>query len=184
MVSSVSHIVSQEHQVEECPADTRRGLKRGRPTTPIEKAARPSQRKGILSAKTKLVRSIVREVAGFSAYERRVMELLRNSKVREHAPLKSNLLCQPSSVPANFRIRRRGNSPKSGYVYPTSCLFNDVPLTRRLVCSSELYFVRSASSRSLALSSRRAGERTKLAARLPVIMHSLPATPRYRDRAA
>jgi large subunit ribosomal protein L36e len=65
--------------------DTRRGLKHGHPTTPIEKAARPSQRKGILSAKTKLVRSIVREVTGFSAYERRVMELLRNSKVRERA---------------------------------------------------------------------------------------------------
>jgi Ribosomal protein L36e len=62
--------------------DTRRGLKHGHSTTPIPKAARPSHRKGILSAKTKLVRSIVREVAGFSAYERRVMELLRNSKVR------------------------------------------------------------------------------------------------------
>jgi large subunit ribosomal protein L36e len=71
-----------------CAADSRRGLKHGHPTTPIEKVARPSQRKGILSAKTKLVRSIVREVAGFSAYERRVMELLRNSKVRAHMKLK------------------------------------------------------------------------------------------------
>ena len=35
------------------------------------------------SAKTKFVRSIVREVVGFSPYERRVMELLRNSKVRD-----------------------------------------------------------------------------------------------------
>ncbi|KAH9045521.1 ribosomal protein L36e [Lactarius hengduanensis] len=60
--------------------DSRRGLKHGHPTTSIPKVARPSHRKGILSAKTKLVRSIVREVAGFSAYERRVMELLRNSK--------------------------------------------------------------------------------------------------------
>ena len=65
-------------------ADTRRGLKHGHPTTSIEKAAKPSHRKGHLSAKTKFVRSIVREVAGFSAYERRVMELLRNSKVRTH----------------------------------------------------------------------------------------------------
>jgi len=60
--------------------DTRRGLKHGHPTTAIEKVSRPSHRKGFLSAKTKLVRSTVREVVGFSAYERRVMELLRNSK--------------------------------------------------------------------------------------------------------
>jgi hypothetical protein len=37
---------------------------------------------GVQSTKTKFVRAVVREVAGFSAYERRVMELLRNSKVR------------------------------------------------------------------------------------------------------
>ncbi|KAF8745994.1 hypothetical protein AX14_004283 [Amanita brunnescens Koide BX004] len=58
----------------------RNGLNHGHPTTPIPKATRPSQRKGVTSTKTKFVRSIVREVAGFSAYERRVMELLRNSK--------------------------------------------------------------------------------------------------------
>lgn len=62
--------------------DLRRGLNHGHPTTPIEKTVRPSQRKGIQSTKTKFVRSVVREVVGFSPYERRVMELLRNSKVR------------------------------------------------------------------------------------------------------
>ncbi|KAF9055372.1 ribosomal protein L36e [Hymenopellis radicata] len=56
------------------------GLNKGHPTTPIDKAVRPSQRKGIQSTKTTFVRSVIREVAGFSAYERRVMELLRNSK--------------------------------------------------------------------------------------------------------
>ncbi|KAI0068816.1 ribosomal protein L36e [Artomyces pyxidatus] len=61
--------------------DTRRGLNHGHPTTPIPKAVRPSQRKGIQSTKTKFVRSVVREVVGFSPYERRVMELLRNSKL-------------------------------------------------------------------------------------------------------
>ncbi|KAG5649006.1 hypothetical protein DXG03_000355 [Asterophora parasitica] len=56
------------------------GINHGHPTTAIEKATRPSQRKGVQSTKTKFVRSVIREVAGFSAYERRVMELLRNSK--------------------------------------------------------------------------------------------------------
>ncbi|KAJ3488392.1 hypothetical protein NLI96_g2891 [Meripilus lineatus] len=58
----------------------RRGLNKGRPTTAIPKTVRPSHRKGIQSARTKFVRSVVREVVGFSPYERRVMELLRNSK--------------------------------------------------------------------------------------------------------
>ncbi|KZP32987.1 ribosomal protein L36e [Athelia psychrophila] len=58
----------------------RPGPNHGHPTTPIPKAVRPSQRKGIQSTKTKFVRAIIREVAGFSPYERRVMELLRNSK--------------------------------------------------------------------------------------------------------
>jgi len=62
--------------------DLRTGLNKGHPTTAIAKVTRPSQRKGIQSTKTKFVRSVIREVAGFSAYERRVMELLRNSKVR------------------------------------------------------------------------------------------------------
>ena len=63
-------------------ADTRVGLNKGYPTTPLEKRAKPSHRKGVSSERTKFVRSVVREVAGFAPYERRVMELLRNSKVR------------------------------------------------------------------------------------------------------
>lgn len=62
-------------------SDLRYGLNKGHPTTPIDKVARPSHRKGIQSTRTKFVRSVIREVAGFSAYERRVLELLRNSKV-------------------------------------------------------------------------------------------------------
>ncbi|KAI0750732.1 ribosomal protein L36e [Daedaleopsis nitida] len=60
--------------------DLRHGLNKGHPTTAIPKTVRPSQRKGIQSERTKFVRSVVREVVGFSPYERRVMELLRNSK--------------------------------------------------------------------------------------------------------
>ncbi|KZT20399.1 hypothetical protein NEOLEDRAFT_1140856 [Neolentinus lepideus HHB14362 ss-1] len=59
----------------------RYGSNHGHPTTAIEKTVRPSHRKGIQSKKTTFVRSVIREVAGFSPYERRIMELLRNSKV-------------------------------------------------------------------------------------------------------
>ncbi|KAI0702883.1 ribosomal protein L36e [Cytidiella melzeri] len=61
-------------------SNLRVGLNKGHPTTAIEKTTKPSHRKGISSTRTKFVRSIVREVVGFSPYERRVMELLRNSK--------------------------------------------------------------------------------------------------------
>ncbi|KIJ56894.1 hypothetical protein M422DRAFT_218685 [Sphaerobolus stellatus SS14] len=56
------------------------GLNKGHPTTPIEKAAKPSQRKGHLTKRTQFTRQVIREVAGYAPYERRVMELLRNSK--------------------------------------------------------------------------------------------------------
>lgn len=68
------------HLDNEATLDTRRGLNKGHPTTAIPKAVKPSQRKGIQSTRTKFVRSIIREVAGFAPYERRVLELLRNSK--------------------------------------------------------------------------------------------------------
>ncbi|KAF8450604.1 ribosomal protein L36e [Boletus edulis BED1] len=61
-------------------SNLRYGLNKGHPTTGIPKTPRPSHRKGILSTKNKFVRSVIREVAGFSPYERRVLELLRNSK--------------------------------------------------------------------------------------------------------
>lgn len=79
---SKSHLLPVILTVPPFLIDLRYGLNTGHPTTPLEssKKPRPSERKGIQSANTKFVRSVVREVAGFSPYERRVMELLRNSK--------------------------------------------------------------------------------------------------------
>lgn len=57
------------------------GIDKGYQTTPLPKRVKASHRKGVLTQKNKFVRSVIREVAGFSPYERRVMELLRNSKV-------------------------------------------------------------------------------------------------------
>lgn len=65
--------------------DLRTGINHGHPTTAIEKAAKPSHRKGHRSARTSVVRSVIREVAGFAPYERRVMELMRNSKARSNS---------------------------------------------------------------------------------------------------
>ncbi|KNZ44154.1 60S ribosomal protein L36 [Puccinia sorghi] len=67
-----------------------RGLNSGHKTTPRVLPNKPSHFKGRASKRTtvrqkprllnRFVRSIVREVAGFAPYERRVMELIRNSK--------------------------------------------------------------------------------------------------------
>merc|ERR1712093_160619 len=48
--------------------------------TPRTNVPKPSNRKGRQSARSAFVKSIVREVAGFAPYERRVMELIHNSK--------------------------------------------------------------------------------------------------------
>jgi large subunit ribosomal protein L36e len=55
------------------------GLGKGRQVQEL-KSKKPSQRKGALTKRTKFVRDLVREVVGFAPYEKRVMELLKNSK--------------------------------------------------------------------------------------------------------
>ncbi|KGB76267.1 50S small subunit ribosomal protein L36e [Cryptococcus deuterogattii 99/473] len=61
-------------------SNLRYGMNKGRPTTVIPKTVRPSNKKGVKTEKKTFVKSVIREVAGFSPYEKRVMELLRNSK--------------------------------------------------------------------------------------------------------
>ncbi|KAL9031841.1 MAG: hypothetical protein Q9196_000155 [Gyalolechia fulgens] len=56
------------------------GLNKGHKTTPREFKPRISRTKGHLSKRTAFVREIVKEVSGLAPYERRVIELLRNSK--------------------------------------------------------------------------------------------------------
>ena len=56
------------------------GLNKGFITQKVsEKRIRalPSRRKGVLSKRVSLIRNIVREVAGFAPYEKRILELLR-----------------------------------------------------------------------------------------------------------
>ena len=56
------------------------GLDKGHKTTPNAQKKRPAKNKGANTNHNKFVRDLVREVAGFSPYERRAMELLRISK--------------------------------------------------------------------------------------------------------
>merc|ERR1711862_848915 len=53
------------------------GLDKGHKTTPNELKKRPSKNKGKQTNHNKFVRDLIREVVGFSPYERRAMELLK-----------------------------------------------------------------------------------------------------------
>ncbi|XP_063676306.1 large ribosomal subunit protein eL36-like [Bolinopsis microptera] len=53
------------------------GLEKGHKVTKLPKRAKPSQRKGHRSKRVKFIRDVIREVSGFSPYEKRVMELLK-----------------------------------------------------------------------------------------------------------
>ncbi|GFP84806.1 60S ribosomal protein l36-2 [Phtheirospermum japonicum] len=56
------------------------GLKKGHVVTPKELAPRPSDRKGKTSKRVHFARSLIREVAGFAPYEKRITELLKVGK--------------------------------------------------------------------------------------------------------
>ncbi|CAN8098886.1 unnamed protein product [Discula destructiva] len=56
------------------------GINKGHKTTRRVVKTRVSRTKGHLSKRTAFVRDIVKEVAGLAPYEKRVIELLRNSK--------------------------------------------------------------------------------------------------------
>ncbi|KAK8657211.1 hypothetical protein V6N13_035463 [Hibiscus sabdariffa] len=56
------------------------GLNKGHVVTKKELAPRPSIRKGKTSKRVHFVRSLIREVAGFAPYEKRITELLKVGK--------------------------------------------------------------------------------------------------------
>ena len=56
--------------------------------------ARRVNKKGVASERVKTIRSIVREVTGFAPYERRAMELIRNSKVRSTSSRMTLPMCR------------------------------------------------------------------------------------------
>jgi large subunit ribosomal protein L36e len=64
----------------EAKGNTAWGLGKGYKTQSTANAPGIARRKGKSSKRVNLVRSVVREVAGFAPYERRCMELLRVNK--------------------------------------------------------------------------------------------------------
>ncbi|RWR72195.1 Ribosomal protein L36e [Cinnamomum micranthum f. kanehirae] len=56
------------------------GLNKGHVVTKRDLAPRPSDRKGKTSKRVHFVKTIIREVAGFAPYERRITELLKVGK--------------------------------------------------------------------------------------------------------
>ncbi|CAO3655078.1 unnamed protein product [Mucor hiemalis] len=56
------------------------GINKGHIVTKRVLKAKPSNKIGAASKRTVFVKSIIREVAGFAPYERRLMELIKNSK--------------------------------------------------------------------------------------------------------
>ena len=68
------------HPVGETKTNLAVGMDHGKVVTKLEQKQRPSLRKGKLNNRVKLVREVIREVAGFSPYEKRTMELLKVGK--------------------------------------------------------------------------------------------------------
>ncbi|QPG73915.1 60S ribosomal protein L36A [Brettanomyces nanus] len=55
------------------------GLNKGHKVVSKEVAPKPSQRKGRATKRALFVRSLIKEVAGLSPYEKRIIDLIRNS---------------------------------------------------------------------------------------------------------
>ncbi|EKG14996.1 Ribosomal protein L36e [Macrophomina phaseolina MS6] len=79
-----------------------RGLNAGHKVTPRTPKTKISRTKGHLSKRTAFVREVVKEVSGLAPYERRVIELLRNSKdkrARKLAKKRVRRLPKPAKEP-------------------------------------------------------------------------------------
>ena len=58
-------------------------LTKGHAITKLAKAAKPSYRKGRLSKRTALVRSVIKEVTGMAPYEKKILEFLQAGSTKD-----------------------------------------------------------------------------------------------------
>eukprot|EP00461_Guttulinopsis_vulgaris_P001399 UN01399 len=66
-----------ENQLKKAPVGIATGFNKGHVVTKKAKVVRHANRKGYLSKRVKAVREVVRETVGYTAYERRIMEILK-----------------------------------------------------------------------------------------------------------
>ena len=81
-----------------------RGLNKGFIVTRKEMPPKPSNRKGRKSQRVAMVREVIREVAGFAPYERRMLELI---KIGSAATLKRCLKFAKNRLGDHRRARRK-----------------------------------------------------------------------------
>jgi large subunit ribosomal protein L36e len=100
------------HPVGETKTNLAVGMDHGKVVTKIALPQKPSYRKGKLNKRVSLVREVIREVAGFSPYEKRVMELLKVGKEKRALKLLKTKLgalrlspvpAQPAAPPPSAR---------------------------------------------------------------------------------
>ena len=77
-------------------------LTKAQQVTPLPPRAKISYTKGHLSKRTAFVRDIVKEVAGLAPYERRVIELLRNSKDKRARKLAKRRVSRCDLMPHSY----------------------------------------------------------------------------------
>lgn len=130
------------------------GLNKGHQTTERPKRVKPSYKKGVCfndhiqytanvklytcitqtaTKRSKFVKSIVREVAGFAPYERRVMELLKNSKDKRARRLAKKRVCdslhgdQNVYLPSSSHIARNLCARQEKSRGTWKCYFGNAP---------------------------------------------------------
>merc|ERR1712025_169474 len=91
----------------------------GHKTTPNTLKPKPSNRKGKQTPHNKFVRDLVREVTGFSPYEKRAMELLRISKDKRCLKFLKKRIHAPTSLrrPSTVSLIKACNMSKLGWAW-------------------------------------------------------------------
>lgn len=93
-----------EQQLAKAPVGIAVGKNKGHVTTKRAKVIRHSNRKGYLSKRVKAVRAVVRDTVGFTAYERRLMEILKGGG---NNPQKRAYKFAKAKLGAHVRAKRK-----------------------------------------------------------------------------